>query len=125
MIVKVEKFRFVLSRIRMSSHKLHIEAGRWHKPQSISLNERKCLNCNNIEDEFHFILECTRYNEIRRKYIKKYFWRRPNIPKFIELMKTTNTSIIRNLASYVKRLGLEINNYVYKLVLFSFSPKPK
>ena len=27
-IVKVEKFRFVLSRIRMSSHRLHIEAGR-------------------------------------------------------------------------------------------------
>ena len=100
-IVKVEKFRFVLSRIRMSSHRLHIEAGRWHKPQSIPLNERKCLNCNNIEDEFHFILECTRYNEIRKKYIKKYFWRRPNIPKFIELMTTTNTIIIRNLASYV------------------------
>ena len=74
-IVKVEKFRFVLSRIRMFSHRLHIEAGRWHKPQSISLNERKCLNCNNIEDESHFILECTRYSEIRRKYIKKYFWR--------------------------------------------------
>ena len=30
-----------------------------------------------------------------------YFWRRPNIPKFIELMTTTNTIIIRNLASYV------------------------
>ena len=64
------------------------------------VEERKCIICNNVEDEFHFILECTKYNEIRRKYIK-YFWQRPNIPKFIELMTSTNKMIIRNLASYV------------------------
>ena len=75
-----------MSRIRMSSHRLQIEAGRWHRPQSIPLNERKYIICNNVEDEFHFILECTKYNEIRRKYIKKYFWQRPNISKFIELI---------------------------------------
>ena len=90
-----------MSRIRMSLYRLQIEAGRWYRSQSIQLNERKCIICNNVEDEFHFILECTNYNEIRRKYIKKYFWQRRNIPKFIELMTSTNKMIIRNLASYV------------------------
>ena len=85
----------------MSSHRLQIEAGRWHRPHRIPVNERKCLDCNNVEDEFHFILECVKYTEIRNKYIKKYFWRRPNIPKFIELMTSTNATTIRNLASYV------------------------
>ena len=99
-VVKIEKFRFVMSRIHMSSHRLQIEAGRWHRPQSIPLNERKCKICNSVEDEFHFILECTEYNEIRRKYFKKYVWQRQNIPKFIELMTSTNKMIIRNLASY-------------------------
>ena len=100
-VIKIEKFRFVMSRIRMSLYRLQIEAGRWYRSQSIPLNERKCIICNNVEDEFHFILECTNYNENRRKYIKKYFWQRPNIPKFIELMTSTNKMIIRNLASYV------------------------
>ena len=100
-LVNVEKFRFALSRIRMSSHRLQIEAGRWHRPHRIPVNERKCLDCNNVEDEFHFILECVKYTEIRNKYIKKYFWRRPNIPKFIELMTSTNATTIRNLAYYI------------------------
>ena len=59
-VVKIEKFRFVMSRIRISSHRLKIEAGRWHRPQSIPLNERKCIIYNNVKDEFHFILECTK-----------------------------------------------------------------
>lgn len=80
----LEKFRHALSKVRMSSHRLEIEAGRWHRPHSIPLDERKCRVCNIIEDEFHFILECTLFQNIRKKYIKRYFWLRPNIPKFIE-----------------------------------------
>ena len=33
--LSVEKNRYALSKIRMSSHRLEIEAGRWHRPQSI------------------------------------------------------------------------------------------
>lgn len=94
-VVKIEKIHFVMSRIRMSSHRLQIEAGCWHRPQSIPDNERKCIVSNNIEDKFHFIIECTKYNKIRRKYIKKYVWRRPNIPLCIELMTSTNRMSIR------------------------------
>ena len=97
----LEKFRHALSKVRMSSHRLEIEAGRWHRPHSIPLDERKCRVCNIIEDKFHFILECTLFQNIRKKYIKRYFWLRPNIPKFIQLMTSENKQIIRNLASYV------------------------
>ena len=33
---------------------------------------------NDIEDEYHFILECSKYVEIRRKYIKPYYCINPS-----------------------------------------------
>ena len=58
-LLSVEKFRYALVRIRVSLHRLAVEAGRWHRPNSIPLRERKCNTCNVLEDEFHFILECS------------------------------------------------------------------
>ena len=100
-LLSVEKFRYALARIRVSSHRLAVEAGRWHRPNSIPLDERKCNTCNVLEDEFHFILECSLYKELRKTYIKRYFWIRPNIIKFTELMTSENHQIIKNLATFV------------------------
>ena len=83
--INISKFRTALTRFRVSSHRLAVETGRWHKPQPIEINERKCLLCNSLEDEFHFIFECPLYSELRQKYIKKYYWKKPCIPKFIDL----------------------------------------
>ena len=90
-----------MSKLRMSSHRLEIGAGRWHKPQKSSLSNRKCNLCNDLKDEFHFILECVSYDDLRKKYIKKYFWKRPNILKFIELLTSSNRTIIQNLAKFI------------------------
>jgi hypothetical protein len=100
-IVNIRKFRIELSRLRTSSHRLNIESGRWHKPRPIPRNERKCDVCNILEDEFHFLLECQMYSEYRKKYIKPYYWRNPNIPKFISLLNSSNKQEIKNLAVYV------------------------
>ena len=72
--IMVEKFRNPLSKLRMSSYRLAVEVGRWHKPQSISFDERKCVNCGVVEDEFHFILQCYLYIDIKKKYLNKCFW---------------------------------------------------
>jgi len=111
--VTIDKFRFNLCRLRVSSHKLEIESVRWHKPESIPYQERKCQNCNVLEDEFHFLFECSLYNDIRKKYIKQYYWKRPNIPKFIELMQSDNQTINRNLANYVHKAFIQRNVYKY------------
>ena len=55
-----------MSRIQLSSHRLMMETGRWDRPHSIPYEERKCIVCDTIEDEFHFILECSRYADIRK-----------------------------------------------------------
>lgn len=90
-----------MSRLRMSSHRLQVESGRWHKPASIPLPERKCIICNVLEDEFHFILECSVYKYLRSIYIRPYFWKRPNIIKFKQLMTSTNKNTVRSLATFI------------------------
>ena len=56
----------------MSCHRLEIEAGRWVRVNRVLVNERKCTLCNVIEDEYHFVIECQRKTELRKKYIPKY-----------------------------------------------------
>ena len=59
--IKNVEYRKLLSNIRMSSHKLHIEIGRY---KNIERENRLCEQCNmmKIETEEHFLLECTAYN---------------------------------------------------------------
>ena len=70
--VKVTKFRIALSKLKMSSHRLEIEVGRWARPYRTPLDQQKCHACNTLGDEFHFLLECRLYTEIRNKNIRKY-----------------------------------------------------
>ena len=56
--------RKTLTRLRVSSHNLRIETGRWHK---ITPVQRTCKFCANslIEDEAHFLLHCSLYSDLR------------------------------------------------------------
>ena len=83
----------------MSSHRLEVEVGRWKKPNRVPISDRKCSSCQTLE--YHFILECKIYIDLRRRLIPKYFWIRPNMHKFIELMNCTNRGCIRKLGTYI------------------------
>ena len=72
-ILPSEKYRKSLCLLRVSSHRLEVELGRWAKPNKIPLDNRKCRSCDVLEDEFHFILQCSRYQDLREIYIKRYF----------------------------------------------------
>ena len=85
----------------MSSHRLQIEADRWARSNSIPLNERNCSFCQVIEDEFHFVLECQLYSDLRKEYISNYYWRRPSMVKFLELLNFDNQTRIRKLGAFI------------------------
>ena len=87
-IINVKKIQLSLSRLRLSSHKLEIEAGRWTKPEKTPFDNRKCILCKTVEDEFHFVLECGINKDIRKQYIAKYFWAHSNMFKFIQLFSS-------------------------------------
>ena len=99
--INVCKYMQAVSKLRMSSHRLAIESGRLTRPARIPVDERKCTHCELVEDEYHFVLECNIYSELRNRYIPKYFWRRPSMLKFTELMNTSNIKILRNLSIYI------------------------
>ena len=93
-----------MSKLRVSSHRLEIEVGRWSRPNRTPLDERKCFRCQKLEDEFHFLFECELHSDLRHRYLKRYFWNRPNILKLKELMSSSNKKIICNLAILFRRL---------------------
>ena len=96
----IKKFRFALSRFRISSHSLKIESGRY---ENVAREDRKCKNCNlnAIESEFHFLLVCPLYREIRKQYFKPYFCRWPTLRKFDTLMCTENKKTTLNVAKFI------------------------
>ena len=56
--------RRALSKLRIRSHNLLVETGKWY---NIEMNQRICKQCDQykIEDEFHLIFECPKYSELR------------------------------------------------------------
>ena len=43
--VKVKKFRVAMTKLRVSSHRLEVEVGRWARRNRVSIDERKCRYC--------------------------------------------------------------------------------
>ena len=87
-------------RFRMRNHRLPIEIGRW---QSVPLMDRKCNKCNlDIGDEFHYLLVCSHFSQSRSKYLKSYYYTRPNTLKLDQLMNTENGKELRNLCHLIK-----------------------
>jgi len=93
------KYRHILDKLRLSSHKLNIEIGRHN---TIDRQDRKCIrfNLNDIEDEFDFVLVCPDYINLRNAYIPKYYCNRPSVLNFIELVQTNNTFLLIKLTIY-------------------------
>ena len=62
------KFRISLSKLRCSVHDLMVETGR-HNEMNYETRICKLCSLSKVEDEFHFIMECPFYCNLRRKYL--------------------------------------------------------
>ena len=60
--------RRIFTKLRISDHNLEIERGRYNK---IPREERLCRTCNAIEDEAHFILKCSKNQNLRKSLFDK------------------------------------------------------
>ena len=79
-VVKITKHRVALSRLRLCSHILASETGRWHQPP-LPYADRYCPFCGIYEDEYHLVLICPAYEDIRKQLLPKYYWKRPSMLK--------------------------------------------
>lgn len=100
--IKEAKYRIALTKLRICSHSLAIEAGRY---TGDSLSHRLCKLCkmNVVEDEFHFLLVCPVYRDLRLKYLDKYFCHWPNKYKFFYLLS----------CSYSKPKVIKLSKYIF------------
>lgn len=100
--LKNRKHRNAIAKIRLSSHSLNIETGR-HR--NIDRSQRKCTLCNlnDLEDEYHFILICPVYSELRKAYLQKYFYVKPSMFKFLKLLDSTRSNVLTNLALFITK----------------------
>jgi len=64
---------------------------------------RICQQCNihMIENEYHFLLVCPSYTELRNTHIPRYYRTWPTITKFKLLINTNSEIKILNLATFL------------------------
>ena len=102
---------------RISSHKLEIETGRYRDVPAV---DRKCKLCasDSVEDEIHFIFECSTYKLYRQVFIShiskenKNFSSLSNKNKFIWLMSNESSDIIYRFAEYIFKCYMKRSNVV-------------
>ena len=96
-----ENYTSLLTKFRVSAHQLRIEQGRYN---GTARPDRICeiCNMNEIEDEYHFILICPMYNDIRSAYIKRYYWNHASMFKLVQLLSIQNRKQLCNLGKFLK-----------------------
>ena len=108
--IKDFKLRKIIAKLRLSSHDLRIEKGRYEHRK---VEDRLCEKCcsGDIEDEHHVLLKCPMYNAHRLKF-KEQVSRIDSNHKtdFISIMGSTNKDILFCLGKFVQKLFVTRNN---------------
>jgi len=101
-ILTIPKYRISVSRLRVSSHGLYVETGRWRRPHSVPYRV--------LDDEYHFVLECRILEDLRTKYIPSTYRTRPNMYKLIKIFDCTNKNTVGNLSIFINKAFVIRNN---------------
>ena len=91
----------LFTQLRFGVLKLNIETGRYFRQNRM---DRICNCCNMqcVENEYHFVLVCPAYRQIRLKYFSRYYCSWPNVDKLYRLLKTKSRRILCNIICYLR-----------------------
>ena len=66
-------------------------------------NYRLCQICNInvIEDEYHFLLVCPAYRDIRVNTLPKYFCSWPSKQKIVKLLSETQAATLKKIGNFL------------------------
>lgn len=109
--IKEKYIRNALSKLRLGSHNLMVERGRWQTP-IIDFTNRICTECQEIEDEYHFVLKCKRYTNLRKQYIPKTLIDKPNMFELIKLVDSKDVNVLRKFGIFCHKAFSEYNAVV-------------
>ncbi len=111
--------RAAVTKLLISAHKLKIETERYSKNRKAQ-NERFCDFCNvdpkPIDDEIHFLYDCTSNKKLREEYFPKIGLKidqnrsstnREKIDLFKNILNSENKNMLTNLARFIYLSELE------------------
>jgi len=99
-----------IAQIRISAHKLKIETDRFNGKNQYKAPELRTCDCCNLhktEDEFHFIMECPKYKQLREHFFStisfaNYHFRDYNMMnQFIWIMTNEDHKILSNFGQFL------------------------
>lgn len=94
--IVAEDLRLLVSRWRLSCHKLYIETGRYKTPK-IPRELRLCKLCGVVEDEYHALFICGAHHGIRLKFEGRLIWNSVG-----ELLNPTTEEDMNIVGKYLK-----------------------
>lgn len=113
--VSINQFKFDLPGLRVSTHRLEIQSGKCHE---YLFSRQKISTLQFSWGWLSFFIRILLKDNIRKLNISKYYWKRPNMIKFIELMQSDKTRTNRNLAMFVHKAFSQRNLHKYYHDLF-------
>ena len=90
--------RMIVTRWRLSCHKLYVETGRYKTPK-VERHQRVCKMCGVLEDEQHALLVCEAHYGIRVKYRDKISW-----SSVSDMLNPGNEEDLITIAGYIKAI---------------------
>ena len=107
-IARVYSLLTAFTKIRLCSHKLYIERGRWIVPK-VEYHKRMCTLCtiNDIQDENHIIMMCSNYKVLRKRISEMLLLQTTSMEKFLQLMTITNKAELYRLIMIFIKLVLK------------------
>ena len=119
LLVGTKKQRLIMSKLRISAHDLTIERGRYLK---LDIKDRICPLCKTqVEDEVHFVLECSSLKFLRQKFfqdidqINKNFKHLNSENKFIWLFVNEDKPILLKLLKFIEEMFEQRQNLISKV----------
>ena len=117
--------RRLLAMFRAGSLPLAIETGRYSRPQ-IPLEQRICAHCgkNEIENEMHFLIECSLYDDLRFDFfqlVSSYitnFCLMSREDKFKQIMNCNEMSLSVHCTMQVYNCTCVYVYFMHKLQIF-------
>ena len=98
--------RKLITKFRVSDHDLLIETGRYQK---IPREQRKCKECNILDDEFHFFFNCKLNLSERVPFIKYFEERNTNFQNFdsrdklVSILNPSTPDDIKTVVSFINQ----------------------
>ena len=118
-IVKSSKYRRALTSLRIASHKLEIETGRWARKENgdkLDRSERFCNFCKEngdetVGDEIHAVIQCKTFERERNILFQKI---NEKIPLFVTL---NDRNKLLFLLSMENNLIINVAKFIHKVLL--------